>query len=71
MNNIIAPPAATLPPTQDQLDELDTLAYTGPRPHSANEAAALLRHLIDRITPPTGLAPLAGGYKEALYLVNY
>ena len=71
MNNIIALPAATLPPTQDQLDELYTLAHTGPCPLSASEAAALLRHLIDRITPPTDLPPLAGGYKEALYRVAY
>ena len=70
MNNITAV-TTDVRPTQDQLDELDTLAHTGPRPQSASEAAALLRYLIDRITPPTDLPPLAGGYKEALSLVDY
>lgn len=70
MNNTTAV-TTDVRPTQDQLDELDTLAYTGPRPHSASEAAALIRYLIDQITPPTDLTPLAGGCKKALYLVDY
>ena len=67
MNNT----AHIVTPTQDQLDELETLAHTGPRPRSASEADALLRYMIDRITPPTELAPLAGDCREALYLAGF
>ena len=70
MNNTTAV-TTDVRPTQDQLDELNTLAHTGPRPHSASEAAALIRHLIDQITPPTDHPALAGGDKKALHQVNY
>ena len=71
MNNIIALPVATLPPTQDQLEELETLAHTGSLPQSASEADALLRYLIDRITPPTDLPPLVWNHNEAASLAGY
>ena len=71
MNNTSALIAAVLLPTQDQLDELNTLAHTGPFPQSESEAAALIRYLIDRITPPTDPPLLAADYDEPVYLMGF